>query len=58
MDIIRNNSKEDIHRLCKIVESQGFAANDEDSEAPFESYEAQLLSEWLIETCKRVFAKT
>ena len=56
-DVIKNNSREEIQRLSSIVKSKGFQSA-EDSESPFDTYEAQLLSEWLVGTCKRVFAKT
>ena len=39
-DIIKNNTKEEIKKLSSIVNGEGFVAG-EDSEAPFESYEAQ-----------------
>ena len=56
-DVIKNNTKEEIQKLSAIVKSKGFQSA-EDSESPFDTYETQLLSEWLAGTCNRVFAKT
>ena len=49
-DIIKNCSKSDLDLLKLFLNQKNFE-NTEDSDAPFDSYEAQQLNEWLIATC-------